>query len=163
MPVQLQTYHQFEKTLEGIEDEDDIRAAKNVTKEQDELINEDLRPEYGQKEEMDFDENNPTINIDMMPPLYKYGLEMYSYLYDSALPEDRETMEEEKEEAAEKESSDAESMTEMDIVNQLGSESDGSDHHRTSKFVLTVPLFYTYSYYRIKKRRSSCTRTPRSI
>lgn len=93
-----------------------------------------MRPEF-QKNAFEFDEDNPTIDVDMLPPLYKYGLDVYAYRYESAFPEegDKEMMmEEEKDEDQKGDNSDDEEDSEIDFTNQLESDSDDDQQNRVA-------------------------------
>jgi E1A-binding protein p400 len=76
------SYQQLEKTLEKVEDDDDVMATKIATKEREELIYEDnVRPESAAaKPGFDINDNEIVIDKSMLPPLFKYGLDVLEYL-----------------------------------------------------------------------------------
>lgn len=73
----------------------------------------------------------------MLPPLYRYGLEMYSYVYETTLPEERDTdmIGEDEKDNEGKGESEEDSISDIDIANQLDSESDEDEAIRVAKLV----------------------------
>lgn len=73
------SYKQFEKALENVEDDDDVVATKNATKEQEDIILEDVKFDATASKGLEETEN-PQIDRNMLPPLYNYGMNFVDYL-----------------------------------------------------------------------------------
>lgn len=127
--IYRKSYKQFEKVLETVEDGDDVAATKNATKEQEDMVLEDIKfdaPTKGLE-----DTENPTIDRNMLPPLYNYGLDFTEYYYgkdnDGVDIEDQEN--EEKDNNIEEENRVEEE--EFDFAPNFNQDSDEEDVNKT--------------------------------
>ncbi len=78
----LQSYKQFQKALENVEDNDDVVAANNATKEQEDVILEDdTKAETVTSKGLD--DENPEIDRSMLPPIFLYGLDFVESLQEA--------------------------------------------------------------------------------
>lgn len=96
--------------MEKVEDKDDVVAAENATKEQEDVIQEDLKAENTPIKGFE-DLENIIIDKSMLPPIFGYGLNIVEGLHevqfeelDGQIQTEKENeMEEEKEEMSEEE------------------------------------------------------------
>lgn len=125
------SYKQFEKVLETVEDGDDVAATKNATKEQEDMVLEDIKfdaPTKGLE-----DTENPTVDRNMLPPLYNYGLDFTEYYYgkdhDGLDIEDQEN--EEKDNHIQDENGGGGEEEDFDFAPNFNQDSDEEDVNKT--------------------------------
>ena len=126
--------------MENVEDKDDVVAADNATKEEEEVIVDD-RPDPNAPKEIDENEN---VEIDkaMLPPIYNYGLEFLEYSKETHLVEpgvqmlNQDGVEEEEEKEEE-----ISSEEEIDFRQESEEASEEDDTNRAQ-----VRLFFLYTF-----------------
>lgn len=117
------SYQQFQKALENVEDKDDVVAANNATKEQEDAILEDIKGDTPSKA---LDDENLQIDRAMLPPIYNYGLDFIESLQEEVVDVDGQTMDVEGNEEEEEE--DEISEEEIDFRRHEDAESEDEDH-----------------------------------
>ena len=118
-----QSYQQFQKALENVEDKDDIVAANNATKEQEDVILEDIKGDTPSKI---IDDENLQIDRSMLPPIYNYGLDFIESLQEEPVVDDTQAMDQEGGE--EEEEDDEISEEEINFRPHEDAESEDEDH-----------------------------------
>ncbi len=122
-----------------MEDDDDVMATKNATKEQEDIILEDVKidatPGKG-----DLEGENPVVDRTMLPPLYNYALDYVEYLIGGQGLDIEEGEEEEKKDTQEQNQEIEEEEEEIELPQNFHQDSDEEDMRNLVRVNLLVVI-----------------------
>jgi len=140
------SYQQFQKALKSVEDQDDNNAADQATKEQEEVVLEDMKAETAAASTKGLEDENPEIDRSMLPPIFNYGLDFVEGMEDGTFMEteagvgteqeggNEDEMEEEEEQISEEE--------DLDFMKE--SEEDSDDEEESFRAMSAKEAMKTY-------------------
>lgn len=156
--VNYQSYKQFEKVLETVEDGDDVAATKNATKEQEDMVLEDIKFDTNPSKGLE-DTENPQIDRNMLPPLYNYGLDFTEYYYGKDINDGLDIEEQENEENQKYGNEEnGQQEEDFDFAPNFNQDSDEEDNNKTM-----VQQFYFLKFQGKKQAKKAYQDTKKLI